>query len=179
MGLDLVEVIMTWEEVFDFGEIPESDAVILKTPAEVIDYIYTRVRKDNLPVDTGSLTLRAFYRLRAAFRHEMPPGFKFEPRSKLSAILSSKEKRSLLNTILESAGFAPLPKLPFGLQFISGRMVDLIAQVVVKNHKTLRKPGYTWSKEQVREVVRIVIIAKTRLRNFSDNASFRKDLNLA
>lgn len=62
MGLDGVELVMELEERFQIA-IPDADAADLRTPRNVIDYIYKRVTHAS---DPTCLTQRAFYRVRQA-----------------------------------------------------------------------------------------------------------------
>lgn len=62
MGLDLVEMVMGFEEAFGIS-IPDKDAITLQSPRLVMDYMEKRL---TLAATAPCLSQRAFYLLRAA-----------------------------------------------------------------------------------------------------------------
>jgi hypothetical protein len=176
MGLDSLELVLAWEETFSI-EITEAEGRAMLTPRSAVDLIYHKL-KSPLPEDGGSLTLRAFLRLRAALVQEGMPGSKVGLDAKISEILSGPNRRDSLARVMSRAGLRPLPKLPFGLQFTFGHVRDLVTGIVIEQHRNLRRPGHGWSRSQVREVIRAVMFAQLALRRFSDDARFVKDLGI-
>ena len=176
MGLDTVELVLGWEEAFG---VPISDEAArdMRTTADVIDYLYPQVKGD-LPEDTGCLAVRAFFRLRGAFRQSGCQGVRIRPDTKVSQLLPGKDRRDRLTAILQSVGFTPPGRLPLGLQFTAASIGTLVVDAVVRDHRVLRIPGCGWSRRQVREVVRAVMNAQLSLRKFSDKARIVKDLGV-
>ena len=176
MGLDSVELILGWEESFGIS-ISDAAARDMRTTNDAIAYIYQKL-KDERPEDCGCLSLRAFYRLRGAFRKMGNAEGPIAPDTKVSRLLPGKDRRDRLREMLHQIGFPPPDRLPFGLQYTSVSVGELVLDAVVKNHGRLRKPGCGWSKQQVREVARAVMAAQLNLRKFSDNARIVKDLGV-
>ena len=176
MGLDGVELVMAWEETFGIS-IDDEDAGAMYTPRHAVDYIFEKVRSES-PEDSGCLATRAYFRLRKSFQAEGVPRNEVRPDAKVASLLPSRNRRDILNSIRQRAGFLPLRRLPFGLQFTSGCVRDIVLEAVVDQHAALRLPGHGWSRAQVREVVRAVMFFQLALRRFSDDAHFVKDLNI-
>ena len=176
MGLDGVELVMAWEDTFGIS-IPDDEAASMFTTRNVVNCIFHKVRSD-APEDSGCLALRAFLRFRKAFQAAGIPREAVRPQAKLSSLLPGRNRRDALNSIREHAGFPPLRRLPFGLQFTGGQVRDMVVDSVIDHHSVLRLPGSGWSVVQVREVVRMVIYSQLALRRFSDDAEFVKDLGV-
>jgi len=176
MGLDGVELIMAWEESFGIS-ISDAEAERMFTTRQAVQMIYERVR-GNAPEDQGCLSMRAFHRLRRAFQEEGVPRRDIRPDARVASLLPSRQRRNILSAVNERAGFPPLRRLPFGLQFTFGRIRDMVLDLVVGHHNCLRLPGHGWSVVQVREVVRAVMFAQLALQRFSDDAEFIKDLKI-
>jgi hypothetical protein len=176
MGLDTVELIIGWEQTFGVS-IDEEPARAMRTTGDVVDHLYAKL-KDDRPEDEGCLAVRAFFRLRNAFRAAGYTHVAIAPATKVSHVLTGRDRRDQLNAILLRVGFTPLPSLPFGLQFTAGTIGDLVLDAVVRHHSALRRPGCGWSRRQVREVARAVMTALFNLRKFSDKAHITRDLGL-
>jgi|KBSMisStaDraftv2_1062788.scaffolds.fasta_scaffold658518_1 hypothetical protein len=176
MGLDAVELILGWEDCFGIS-ISEAEAEKMFTTREVVQSVYEKVRSAK-PEDTGCLATRAFLRLRNAFQQEGVPRKAVRPETKVTSLLSTRQRRDILSTVCERAGLRPLKRLPLGLQFTFGRVKDVVLDAVIGQHQALRRAGLGWSQVQVREVVRAVMYAQLALRRFSDDAEFAKDLKI-
>ena len=175
MGLDTVELIMGWEEALDI-EMPESDAAVIRTTGEVIDYFYKKMKREGQE-DEGSLTIRAFMRIRKAFR-DRGIAEHIELNTKVSSLLTGEKKRDQLNSIIQSLEFKPWGQLPFGLQIICMRVVDLVTVAVISDYRQLRVENLNWSRGQIGEVVRAVMYHQLNLRRFSNDAEIVRDLGL-
>jgi acyl carrier protein len=176
MGLDSVELILAWEEAFDVS-ISDAEAGALYTPRQAVELIFNKV-KSAAPEDSGCLAMRAFLQLRRAFRAVGIQRRDVRPDSKLSTLFPGRQRRDILNSVRERAGLPPLGRLPFGLQFTSGHVRDMVLDSVIENHGKLRLPGCGWSRLQVREVVRAIMYAQLALRRFSDTSEFVGDLGI-
>jgi hypothetical protein len=176
MGLDGVELVMAWEETFGIS-ISDAEAERMFTTRQAVEMIYERVRAKG-PEDHGCLSMRAFHRLRKAFQAEGILRGDVRPDARVATLLPSHRRRDILSAVNQRAGFPPLRRLPFGLQFTFGRVSDIVLDLVVGHHDCLRLPSHGWSCVQVREVVRAVMYAQLALRRFSDDAEFIKDLKI-
>lgn len=179
MGLESVELVMAWEDAFGVT-FSEGDAARMFTTRQVVGLIYTKVRASDplLPEDTGCLALRAYYRLKRSCVHHGVDAALVRPDAKLAGLLPRVNRRERISAILSYAGFAPLPRIPFGLQFTFGRLRDYVLDCVISHHGVLRRPDTTWSREQVREVARAVMRAQLAVTRFSDDARFIQDLGV-
>jgi len=175
MGLDTVELILGWEEAFGI-EIDDAASAEMRTTNDVIDYVYEKVKTD-LKEDEGSLTIRAFMRIRSALR-EKGIQRKIGLQVRVSDILSGKKKRDQLSAIMTSVGLEPPGRLPFDVQLVFSRVRDLVTGAVIGDHRRLRKENHAWSRSQVREVVRAVMFFQLHLRQFSDEAEIVRDLGV-
>jgi hypothetical protein len=77
MGLDIIELLISWEETFQIS-IPDADVMMLETPQVAIDYICARL--DAMEGSSSCPTLHAFHYLRrsicgitGAIRREVRP----------------------------------------------------------------------------------------------------------
>jgi hypothetical protein len=176
MGLDAVELVLAWEETFGIS-ISDGEAERMFTTRQVAERIFEKVRSTS-PEDCGCLSMRAFFRLRKAFEEESVSRGHVRPDAKVTSLLPSRQRRDILSAVCERAGFRPLKRLPFGLQFTFGRVRDIVIDTVIGQHDVLRRQDHGWSLAQVREVVRAVMYAQLALRRFSDDAEFVKDLKI-
>jgi len=174
MGLDSVELILAWEESFGIS-ISDAEAEGMFTTRQIAERIFEKVRSTS-PEDCGCLSMRAFFRLRKAFEAEGVSRCDVHPDAKVTSLLPSRQRRDVLSVVCERAGFRPLKRLPFGLQFTFGRVRDIVIDTVIGQHDVLRRQAHGWSLIQVREVVRAVMYAQLALRRFSDDAHLIKDL---
>jgi hypothetical protein len=179
MGLESVEIILAWEESFGIT-LSEAEAAKLVTTRDAVTCIYAKLRaaEPSLPEDPGCMALRAYYRLKRSCVHHGIDFSRVRPDAKLADLVPRVNRRKRISAILSYAGFAPLPRMPFGLQFTSGRLRDYVLDCVISHHGTLRRPGTTWSREQVREVVRAILRAQLVATRFSDDARFVQDLGV-
>ncbi len=177
MGLDSVELILAWEESFGIT-LSDAEAAHVFTTRQVTNLIYQKVRDTAKPEDTGCLSMRAYYRLRRSFQREGINFDQIKATSKFSDILPRKDQRERLNQVLITAGFDPLRRMPFGLQFTFGRVKDYILDLVISHHSSLRTEGTSWSREQVREVVRSITKAQLAIVRLQDDSRFVQDLGM-
>lgn len=176
MGLDTVELILTWEDTFGIS-ISDAEARSMFNTRQVVAGIFEKVKSEK-PEDGGCLALRAFLRLRHCFKEHGLPAHGVRPDTALSDLLPGAQRRDRLNAVITHARFTPMRRLPFGLQFAAGRLRDVIADIVIRDHTVLRMAGHGWSRRQVRELVRAVVYRQFALRKYSDEARFVKDLGL-
>lgn len=170
---------MAWEESFGIT-LNEAEAAEMFTTGQVVDFIHRKIRSPdaNEPEDTGCLALRAYFRLKRALISKGVDAANIRADAKLSDLLPGSDRRRRVSAILIAAGFPALPRMPFGLQFTFGRLRDYVLDCVISHHGVLRRPGTTWSRQQVREVVRAVMRAQLAMNRFSDDALLVRDLGI-
>jgi hypothetical protein len=180
MGLESVEIILAWEESFGIT-LSEAEATKLGTTRDAVDCIYAKLRaaEPSLPEDTGCLALRAYYRLKRSCLHHGIDSSRVRPEVKLADLVPRVNRRERIAAILNYAGFAEPARIPFGLRFTFGHLRDYVVDGVISHHRVLRRPGTTWSREQVREVARTILRVQLVLKRFSDDARFVQDLGVS
>lgn len=180
MGLESVEIVMAWEESFGIT-LSEAEAAKMFTTRNTIDFIYATLRaaEPSLPEDSGCLALRAYYRLKRSCIHHGIDSSGVRPDAKLADLVPWVNRKERIAAILNYAGFAHPPRIPFGLRFTFGRLRDYVLDGVISHHRVLRRPGTTWSREQVREVARAILRVQLVVTRFSDDARFVQDLGVS
>jgi hypothetical protein len=169
MGLDIVEIVMSWEETFQIS-IPDAEAMRLETPRMAIDYLCARlgVAEDG----QACPTLVCFNQLRAAIckitglpRSQVCPSvplshfYHFAPRFQFWASLKTK---------LELAGVARP-----GWFSRTRTDQDVLDQMVTAQ----LQPGQQWTRPRVRAAVRAIVRVYVG-RRFRDDEFFIRDLGL-
>ena len=178
MGLDGVEMVMQWEESFGIT-IADADAAALRTPRAATELICRQ-----LGVEAGRkgvcLSQRAFYRLRRVLTraHGYPRG-SITPNRPVRDLASPNLRRLDWKALASAAGVPTLPK-PL-CHWLPGPGVTLgsLARFMVAEYPAcLRDTGCAWTCQQVREVVRAVIVTQLGIPTFSDDADFVYDLRI-
>ena len=108
MGLDAVEITRPLEEAFDI-RIENEEIAQISTPRDLIDLIMSKVAQADV---AGSLTLRAFNRLRAALLVQLPLNRRdIAPRTRLADLAPKTQRRILLDCLAADLGTPPMPPL--------------------------------------------------------------------
>jgi hypothetical protein len=169
MGLDAVEIVMSWEETFQIS-IPDADAMRLETPRMATDYICSRLGVE----DDGQScpTLLCFHQLRSAIcqitalpRSEVRPSvplrhfYRFTPRSRFWAALQTAVR--------------PTSVQPPGWFSRTRTVRDVLDQMVTAQ----LQPGQRWTRALVRAAVRATVREYVD-RRFRDDEHFIRDLGL-
>ena len=227
MGMDSVELVMSFEEKFAIT-IPDEEAEKMVMPRHVIDYIYRQVQRSDSKV---CLTQRAFHRLRRAAQTELRAERRdVRPDTLWEALVPREGRRDAWSRLQQSVAVASWPGLvrseatgfsiataslaatlltifalvplqpissfavggttafvllmltePLRLHFAADcRTVGQAAEFLVATSPDALKPNEGWSREQVRAVVRAIIIDQLNVSpTFSDDASFVDDLGLS
>jgi hypothetical protein len=169
MGLDTVEILISWEETFQIS-IPDADAMILETPQIAIDYICSRL--DATEDYSTCPTLHAFQSLRrsicqitGAARQEVRPS------APIRHFYQYSPRRELWDRLKPSFGTAQVQSPGWFSQTTTVR--DILEQLMMAPPP----PGERWTRPRVRVAVRASVRQYVG-RRFRDDEHFIRDLGL-
>lgn len=173
MGLDSVEIVTGWEEAFGIS-IADAEAEKLRTPWEAIELIASKLGAGDVP-RSGCLTLRAFHRLRRSMMGAAGvQRAAVRPESRLKDLMGD-DRRIRWEMVRSDSGISLLPKLGW---FSPRTVGDLCVWVVANVAKDLKRPEEPWTRKEVREVVRAVVVEQTGVKDFGDDADFIRDIGI-
>jgi len=181
MGLDLVELTIRIEETFGI-QIPDRVAPELTTPRKVADFILTQVEESQAPL--SCLSQKAFYTLRREFtRHLSLPRGRFRVDAPLKEIVPEERKDAVWKSIASSMGVKRWPPMsrPVWLGFILPRVNsvrELVDYLVTNEPLVVKAEEVAWSRAQVWDVLKRVIIDETAVKDFSEDSRFVEDMYL-
>ncbi|HAV63346.1 MAG TPA: hypothetical protein DCY13_13395 [Verrucomicrobiales bacterium] len=179
MGLDGVELVMAWEESFRI-RLEDPEAFKLINTRMAVDLIAAKVGA--LPKPGPCLSLCAFNRLRAAFCHAGIERNRIRPGELTKRLIKTDPNCwGIKDAVRGETGWTKLPLDGgwTGYVFSQQTIADLVRWVLVNASETLRDPGTPWTHNQVRDVVRAIIIEQTAVEpGFSDEAEFVRDLGI-
>jgi hypothetical protein len=181
MGLDIVEYVMTVEDLFHV-RLPDAELRAVRTPREL-----ARVVQRQLPqgsrVRAGCLSQRAFYRVRNAVL-EIHPDLErgsLTPTT-VSYSLKTRDGQPLRwRAVGERLGF-PL-KDTFSkrwLQFGPNTLGTLAERVVAERPAMLRDPDEGWAESQIAEILLRVVEREQALEpyRFDADSEFVRDMRM-
>ena len=228
MGLDLVELVIRFEDAFGIA-IPDKVATELTTPRKVTDYVLTQINQSG---EGSCLSQQAFYFLRRRFVPALGISREdFRPDSPLENLIPQDGRREIWSNMKSELGPSALPNLArpvwlFSLLFLltvvtlviatiyskhvaresisfffglfsatvvggGGAVVtrpmqrnfrrgskcaaDLAKYLIIYSPHSFKKD---WSRPQVAQAVREIIIEETGVRDFEEDSDFVKDMNL-
>jgi len=179
MGLDLVELTMRIEETFSI-QIPDSVASELTTPGKVTDYILTQVGESQAPLPC--LSQQAFHLLRRGFIQSLALSREQFRLSTALRDIAPEERRDVWKEIGSAVGSQRWPAMsrPKLLRFIPPEVSSVrdLVEYLVTNEPLLVKGESAWTKAQVWEVLRRVIVDETAVTDFSEDSRFVDDMHL-
>lgn len=181
MGLDLVELTIRIEDTFGI-QIPDRIAPELTTPRQVKFFILSQVEESLAPLPC--LSQKAFYSLRREFtRHLSLPRRQFLIDTPLKEIVPEGKRDEIWKTIGASLGAKKWPAItqPYWLGIISPRVRtvrELVDYLVANEVRILKGEETAWSRAQVRDVLKSVIIDETGVTDFSEDSRFVEDMHL-
>jgi hypothetical protein len=143
MGLDLVELVVRFEDAFSIA-IPDKVATELTSPRKVTDYVLTQVHASD---DSSCLSQQAFYFLRKHF--VMVLGIsprEFRPKQQLSNLIPLEHRRKVWLKMKSELGASALPNLarPFWL-FSSLSFLSVLTFVITNIYGRQRDAGSSTS----------------------------------
>lgn len=178
MGLDMIEIVMEWEETFGVT-ISDEEATTTRTPRMAIDLIVKKLGASE-SAQNACLTLRAFHRLRHAITTTTGINRNcIRPSSRLRDLVR-KNRRRTWAAVKKMSGLSSLPGELFwiGNWFMPRTMADLTIWVVARTAKVLKDADAPWSRSQIRDVVRAVVTDVSGTRDYSDDDDFFKAIGL-
>jgi acyl carrier protein len=179
MGLDAVEMMMGWERAFDI-QLSDAEVLELRTPRQAIDLIAGKVgTSDREPgVDMG---LRAYHRLRQAFvTVTKVPRDQVRLDSQLRTLIPRSQLLANWRKFFTHAGLPTAPHLVWGagVVFWPFTIQDLVIWSVASHPRSLVSLEERWTRQQVRSVVRAVILEILGLDKLNDDDDFINDLGI-
>lgn len=180
MGLDAVEIIVAWEKAFDI-QLSDADVFGLRTPRQAIDLIAIKVSASDQKPGV-LLGLRAYYLLRQAFVTVLKvPRDRVRLDSKLRKLLPPEQRLATWQTIFIQAGFPTAPQLVWGagVAFWPFTVQNIVIWSVAYHPRSLVGAEECWTRQQVRSVVRAVIIEVSGVAEFSDDDDFVIDMGIS
>ena len=181
MGLDLLELTLRIEETFAI-QIPDDIAYKLTTPGRVTDYILTQVGESQFTLPCVSQ--RAFHLLRRnLLQHLSLPRHQLKLNTVLQEGVPEEDRDDIWKAIGLSAGVKNWPTMsrPKWLAFIPPTVKtvrDLVEHLVTNEPLVVKGEGTEWTRLQVWEVLRRVIIEETLVTDFSEDSRFVEDMGL-
>jgi acyl carrier protein len=179
MGLEGVEIILGVEEAFGV-EIPQSVAGTIRTPQQLIDYIFSQLPSVS---SEHCVTQRLFHRLRRGVLAVVPDlEQRFTPDTLISSFATKQEWPRVWSEVRERAGEPFWPeRVPWSGFFSGGpktvrQLVRLVANSSPLPSIETKEP---WTREQVSIGVRRVIREVTGHDDFKEKASFVDDLGVS
>ncbi|HYV03682.1 MAG TPA: hypothetical protein VFB82_03795 [Blastocatellia bacterium] len=182
MGLVLLELTLRIEETFAI-QIPDNVAYTLTTPGKVTDYILTQVGESQ--VSLPCLSQSAFLLVRRAFIERLSlPRQQLRLNTALEEILPKTNRADVWKDIGLSIGVKNWPTMsrPKWMPLIPATVEsirDLVEYLVTNEPLAVKGDESEWSRAQVSDVLRRVIIKETLVDDFSEDSRFVEDMRLS
>lgn len=181
MGLDIVEYVMTVEDLFDV-RLPEAELRAVRTPRDLARVVQRRLPQDRR-VRAGCLSQRAFYRVRNAVL-ETHPDLERKPLTPatVSDSLKTREGQPLRwRAVGKRLGF-PLEDTFSSrwLQLGPNTLGTLAERVVAERPATLRNSDEGWADSQIAEILLRVVEREQGLEphRFNADSAFVHDMGM-
>ncbi|SKB03616.1 hypothetical protein SAMN02745166_03857 [Prosthecobacter debontii] len=179
MGLDSVEIVMSWEAALGVT-ITDAEATVIRTPRMAIDLLAAKLGAID-DARSACLTHRAFNRV----RHGLVSGAgvhraAISPEAKIRDLLPRPQRRARWQAVQAASGLPTLPRLDwgFGFLFAPTTVADLARSVVSTSPQALKSPHEPWTRHEIRTVVRTVVTEVCGAKDFSDDDDFVHDIGL-
>ena len=194
MGFELWEFLRRLEIVFGI-DVPLSSMKELKSPADVIDYVWARIPHG---MDEGCLSQKAFYRIRRLICQASG----LERQSVLvntffaEIISSSGENDTIHELLINEFNAVNMPRLAWkkkwvfegvielvrhlatGVPFRIATVAELVKYVVAESPFSLKPKTEGWSRREVGEVIKTRSIRELCVNYPSENELFEGDLGV-
>ena len=179
MGLDSVEIVLSWEESFGIS-IPDCDVENMLTPRQAINYLSIRLNAKDIP-NKPCISQRAFYVIRRTLaKHFSACRSDVQPDSFLRDLLPEKGKKHIWKQFVEKLGFGTI-SVSLGLPLLgagSTTVNDLVTELTSCHATKLVSDQERWSRHQIRNVVRKSVEDVAGVRDFSDDDRFFQDIGI-
>jgi acyl carrier protein len=177
MGLDSVDIVMGWEASLGV-KIANVEAESIRTPRMAIDLLAAKLGVADAP-GGACLSQQAFYRLRSAMvevtgaeRSQVRPGTRLRD---LAANVKWRFYWSFWGEISRAARFDSLPN-PGRFELVT--MADWVRWLVTHDARGIKSTKPVWTRREVREAVRAVIVDVTGVEDFTDDDDFIYDIGI-
>ena len=176
MGLDLLEFTLALEESFSVY-LPDADAVKLRTPRHVIDYLENRLAA---AATSQCLDQLAFYKVRRAGMQVLRKSREvFRPNTRWADLLEPKHQRRQWDLVGQATG---LPKWPrWILLFPRDAMTvgDAARHLATTCPSAVKGSSPTWTRAEIVEVVTRLMDRELGVKEFGLDDGFVDDLGLS
>ena len=177
MGLDGVEFIMAVEEAFQIA-IPDEDAGQMRTPGDVVTYVFGRVGSER---GHGCAEQRAFYRLRRASMKVFGQSREaIRPATRWDAVLPRRQRRHNWRLLHKATGTPHWPRLT-----LLGSVPDAVATVggtaqylVTHGEAVFQRPTEGWSRQAIEAVITRIMRDQLGITEFRWDQEFVRDLGV-
>ncbi len=179
MGLDLVELVLGWEEAFGIT-ITDSELARLHSPRTTIDFIVTKVGAVDRP-DIPCLAQRAFHRLRRGLVDGAGVSRSaVRPEARMRNLLPFSERKENWHALRSASGLTAFPEYGWRVEicFPCETIAGLVEWTASCHHRDLKPVGEPWTRAEIRFLVRFSLKECSGIKDFSDDADFCRDLNL-
>ncbi len=179
MGLDSVELIMLWEQAFAV-HLDQSDVANVRTPHDAIDILVLRLDASDHHAGACLSTL-AFNRLRKGLvQGACVARARVRPGARLRDLLPPAGRRSRWKAALRSAGLPATGSLTWGTDLLirPTTIAEAVQWIVASMPKMLKDPDETWTRCEIRTVIRAAILEVLGVTKFSDDSDFVRDLGM-
>lgn len=175
MGLDTVELVMTFESSFDLP-LPDEEIVDLTTPRHVIDLVCEKLGA--VEGEGFCAPMRAFHLFRRGAREALAdPSRKVGLSEKVSSLRGKLKRREFREGFAAATGIPDCPPSDC-LLFGSGSVRNVIEFLLAHHLHRLKKPDEPWTRSLVRTGVRYGVIYQIGIREFSDDDRFVEELRI-
>lgn len=174
MGLDSVELVLSWEETFGIS-LEDSDVSELVTTTRAVNLISAKVGA----VDTVSYcpAMRAFHVLREGIRRVTGQvTTAISPDDRLSDVRAGRPKKEFWAEFGVAIGLLGFRRPE--VLFEQSTVRDAVEVLLACHLRQLRKPHEPWTRSLVRAGVRSGVAYVIGVRDFSDDDRFVQDLGI-
>jgi len=181
MGLDSVELLLTWEGAFGI-QISNAKAEAIQTPRHAIELISHKLNAQNVPNTCPNL--RAFHLCRKGLRSaSKKPGLLFNLKTPIRVIRGPIRNRVFWQEFKRATqlhDFNPPSFFSLDVRVLRrGHLVREIFDEVRTNHlKHLKKKDEPWTRDWIQFGVRQCTSYSLGVKDFSDDDEFIRDLNM-
>jgi acyl carrier protein len=177
MGLDAVEMVIAVEQTFDIV-IPDAEAAEMITPALLIAYVQNAVEGSS--DERSCISQRAFHLVRAELIRILKVARSAVTlQTSISTLFPRESRTENWNLFRAQSCLRSLPDLRFGRGWVFSptSVRDLVLVAVSQESESLTS-SKSWSRSEVREVVRQIISEQLGIKRFSDSDEFVQDLGV-
>jgi hypothetical protein len=174
MGLDSVEIVLSWEHTFGIA-LDDSEVVGLRTPRQAIDLISAKLGASDTPSFCPSM--RAFHMFRSGVRQVTGDRHRrVRLPDPLRDVFKGHQQREFWNKFGHATGIEGFR--PPATLFRRPAVRDAIELLVARHLRWLLKPSETWTRSLVRSGVRAGVTDVVGAGNFSDDNRFIEDIGM-